>query len=549
MRAASGWCLAVGTSLCMAAGTAPPVLAASSASTASTVYTDVTTGTLAPATAAPAAAPLAGTSARPRAARRAGRQAASSTAVTAAPLARASLLGSGAASLLANFNGVSSRDSAEANFGAQFEPPDQGLCVGNGFVVEMVNSAYTVYDESGHALAGPLNVNGPFDEGLTEFTSDPRCYYDAADHTWFATILTLKNEETASSIDIAVNPSGDPRKAWTVYRLDTTATGGKTGPKEKECPCFGDQPKLGWDADNIYVTTDQFSIKGAAFNGDQIYALAKKDLVALSPAVHFAHFTKLAIGGAPAVAVQPALSTGKAPAEYFLNSIDPTETFDQRVGVWALSEGAKVAEGGVPKLSSTVLTSEAFGVPPKAEQKGAVSLIESGDDRMQQTQSIGGSVWGELTTALNIPGDGQQRAGAAWFRVKPSLSAGVLSGAKLQRQGYVAVKGSYLVYPALQVTGAGGATMVFSLTGAKHYPSAAYATLTGEASDFGPVRIAAKGSTFYDPEAERWGDYSFAVLDPSREAAWLATEYVPPKPSRTVNGERDWGTRVLEVEP
>ena len=49
------------------------------------------------------------------------------------------------ASVLANFDGVSSRDSAVTNFGLEFEPPDQGLCVGNGFVVETVNSAYTVY--------------------------------------------------------------------------------------------------------------------------------------------------------------------------------------------------------------------------------------------------------------------------------------------------------------------------------------------------------------------------------------------------------------------
>jgi hypothetical protein len=78
-----------------------------------------------------------------------------------------------APSLLANFNGVSSRDSAVTNFGAEFEPPDQGLCAGNGYVVEMVNSAYTVYRPNGSVVTGPFNVNGPFDEGLTEFTSDP----------------------------------------------------------------------------------------------------------------------------------------------------------------------------------------------------------------------------------------------------------------------------------------------------------------------------------------------------------------------------------------
>ena len=36
--------------------------------------------------------------------------------------------------VLHNFNGVGSLDSAVTNFGAEFEPPDQGLCAGNGFV-------------------------------------------------------------------------------------------------------------------------------------------------------------------------------------------------------------------------------------------------------------------------------------------------------------------------------------------------------------------------------------------------------------------------------
>ena len=115
----------------------------------------------------------------------------------AAPLADAQALTSAPPSLLANFNGVSSRDSAVTNFGAEFEPPDQGLCAGNGFVVEMVNSAYTVYKPDGTVVTGPFNVNGPFDEGLTEFTSDPRCQYDAATHTWFATILFISSDNTS----------------------------------------------------------------------------------------------------------------------------------------------------------------------------------------------------------------------------------------------------------------------------------------------------------------------------------------------------------------
>src|SRR5262249_17299152 len=41
------------------------------------------------------------------------------------------------------FNGVSHRDQRLADGGNQFslEPPDQGLCVGNGFVLEPINTA------------------------------------------------------------------------------------------------------------------------------------------------------------------------------------------------------------------------------------------------------------------------------------------------------------------------------------------------------------------------------------------------------------------------
>jgi hypothetical protein len=92
-------------------------------------------------------------------------------------------------SILSNFDGVSSLDSGITNFGAEFEPPDQGLCVGNGFVVEPVNSAFTIYRRDGSVVIGPFNVNVLFNEGLLEFTSDPRCYFDKPTHTWFAIIL------------------------------------------------------------------------------------------------------------------------------------------------------------------------------------------------------------------------------------------------------------------------------------------------------------------------------------------------------------------------
>lgn len=474
---------------------------------------------------------------------------------SAAPLAGAQALATAPPSLLANFNGVSSRDSAVTNFGAEFEPPDQGLCAGNGFVVEMVNSAYTVYKPDGTVVTGPFNVNGPFDEGLTEFTSDPRCQYDAATNTWFATILFISSDNASSRLDIAVNTSGDPTKAWTTYQINTTDTGGKAGPKHPGCPCFGDQPLLGIDASNVYVSTNEFSILGPQSNGAQIYAIAKSDLEQPGPPssvlARFVHFDKLNIGGAPATSVQPAITSGNPKAEFFLNSLDPTGTFDQRIGVWAMTNRGAVATGGTPTLSSTVVNSEAYGVPPGAVQKGSTSLLDAGDDRMQQTQFLGGDLWGALDTSVTIPNDATARAGAAWFDVRPTVSGsganGVITGAPIHRQGYVGVAGNYVLYPAIQAAPSGRVAMVMTLSGQRHFPSAAYSVLAKGATAFGDVTVAADGKTNYDPAATRWGDYSWAILDPSGNSVWMATEYIPPKASQTPDGLRNWGTRVLNL--
>jgi hypothetical protein len=457
---------------------------------------------------------------------------------------QAATANAGSSHLLANFDGVGSLDSAITNFGAEFEPPDQGLCAGNGYVVEMVNSAFRVYDTSGHTLAGPTNVNAPFHDGSKQFTSDPRCQYDASTNTWFAVVLFLNNPFTASRIDIAVNTSGDPRTSWSVFHIGTTDA---KAPASEGCPCFGDQPTLGIDAFNLYTTTNEFSILGPQFNGAQIYAISKRDLIHHAANVHFVHYKNLTIAGSLAASIQPALTNGWAPAEYFLSSLDPNGTGDHRIGVWALTNVSAVDAGGMPKLSSMVIRSEPYAIPPPAAQMGSTSTLDSGDDRMQQTQFIDGEIWGALDTQVTPAGDTMPRAGVAWFRVRPRLEGSSLGWAELTGQGYVASAGEYVLYPAIEADAEGHAAMVVSVSGANRFASAAYSVLGRGGSQFGAPVIAAAGSGPYDPAATRWGDYSSAVLDPRSDSVWMATEYMPPLSSQTADGLRNWGTRVLHL--
>jgi hypothetical protein len=453
-------------------------------------------------------------------------------------------------SVLSNFDGVSSLDSAVTNFGAEFEPPDQGLCVGNGFVVEPVNSAFTIYRRNGSVVTGPLNVNVLFNEGLTEFTSDPRCYFDKATHTWFAIILFISADNKEARTDIAVNSSGDPTKPWTVYHLEATDDGTSGTPIHVGCPCLGDQPLLGIDRENIYISTNEFSILGPQANGAQIYAISKRDLIKGAAHVHFVQFENLKIAGGIAFSVQPAITQradDSDDAEYFLESIDPTGTFDNRVGVWALTHQEEVSRGGLPTLTNLVITSEVFGVPPNAVQEGSVSLLNTGDDRMQQVQFIEGALWGALNTALTLPGGSTQLSANAWFKIHPRVRDHRITEAEITKQGYVASAGNFLSYPAIQASPDGSVAMVFTLSGPSFFPSAAYARMSEDGDSFGQIKVAALGSGAYDPQATRWGDYSFAIVDPSGESIWMAIEYIPPFSRQTVDGLRNWGTRVLEV--
>src|SRR5436309_4138016 len=96
---------------------------------------------------------------------------------------------SGPLQVLSTFNGLNHRDQRLANGARQFslEPPDQGLCVGNGVEMEIINDVMRVYAPNGAPLKGveDLNTffgfpaafvrpNGPFGP----FVTDPSCYYD-----------------------------------------------------------------------------------------------------------------------------------------------------------------------------------------------------------------------------------------------------------------------------------------------------------------------------------------------------------------------------------
>ncbi len=192
-------------------------------------------------------------------------------------------------------------------------------------------------------------------------------------------------------------------------------------------------------------------------------------------------------------------------------------------------------------FSAKVINSESYAFPVLALSSGSgaprsSAFLNPDDSRLQTCQFVSGDVWCSLSTAININGDPATRDGVAWFELSTS---GSIAG-----QGYVASAGNYLIYPAIVHSASGSTGIVFTLTSRSTNPSAAYVFRAPGQTKFGGVHIAALGASPSTDGAARWGDYSWATLDPNGTDLWMATEYVP---SGFQNPRTNFGTRIFDL--
>ena len=493
------------------------------------------------------------------------------------------------------------------------EPPDQALCVGGGFVVESVNTVIRVRSTSGANLTQAMPLNDFFNLApeidrtadplaFGPFTSDPKCYYDVNTNRWFVTLLTLGVEEDTgnfngdSSLLVAVSTSGNPTGSFNLFSVDTKNDGSNGTPSHTSCPCFGDQPLIGADANGFYVTTNEYPVFDAGFNGANVYAFSKASLASGSIGT-VVSFNEPTLAEGPAYSIQPATTppgaayaTENSGTEYFLSALEFTGGLDNRIALWALTNTASL-NTATPSLAMnvTVLDSEVYGAPPTMLQKDGptplrtliksklapaalgvpstsehLNLLNSNDDRMNQTVFVDGQIWGALNTVMKSP-TGATRTGIAWFGVTPGTGR-TLSG-EVSAQGYVAVQNNNVVFPAVAADQDGNVLVGYSLVGPSYYPSAAYSWIGADGT--GDVNVVkwgegpADGFTGYvsldpgDGGVERWGDYSAAVADEAGHI-WFATEtinqsctYAQFLADTTCGGTRtilaNWGTTIAEV--
>ncbi|HEX5502555.1 MAG TPA: hypothetical protein VFW96_08015 [Thermomicrobiales bacterium] len=305
-----------------------------------------------------------------------------------------------------SFDGLNFRDQRLANGGNQFsvEPPDQGLCAGNGYVMESLNDVVRVFDTAGNPLVGVTDLNSFYGYApaiarsappvFGPFVTDPSCYFDLDTQRWFQIVLTLDTVPSTGAftgtnhLDLAVSTTSSPLGGWRIYRLPAQDDG-TAGTPNHGCsrgagqgPCLGDYPHIGADANGFYITTNEYSFFGPEFKGAQLYAMSKRALAAGATSLAVVQFdTAGAVAGNPGFTVWPATSPAGAYAtdlggtEYFLSSMAAQEAgnttgVDNRLAVWALTN-TRSLNGAHPalRLANSIIGVNPYGIPPLSEQK------------------------------------------------------------------------------------------------------------------------------------------------------------------------------------
>ena len=486
------------------------------------------------------------------------------------------------------FTGLTHLQERTARNGNQFstEPPDQGLAVGGGFVLEAVNSALNVYDTDGiQQLLRPVALSEFFGlpPGINRttgfngvFPGDPVALFDPETERWFVAAWAQLNTATGvplqqSRLYLAVSETSDPTGAYLIYTLNTTLA----KDPDQGGPRIPDFPHFAVDHYGLYISINEFNITPeGTFDGfidAAILAISKQDLINGSggrfpnvvrfplPSSSGFEFTVFPAYTPPSGG--PLLANGGT--QFFVSS-HFVSTSEHTLALWALTN-TKSLDTATPdlNLSAVVVDTQPYHFPtvPAVQKKGfhplgaslgePVEKLDPGDFRVISATYSSGRLWATLTSQM-LDTNGVPRAVVDYFAFSPNIN-GPFFTATLVTQGVVSKPGASLIYPAIAVNAQQKGGIIFTLVGPNDFPSAAFVPVNN--NSVGPIQIARAGNepedgftgyrAFGGNGVARWGDYSAAAID-TDGVIWMATEYTPDI-ART--SFANWCTYITRLQP
>jgi hypothetical protein len=415
------------------------------------------------------------------------------------------------------------------------EPPDTNGEVGATQYVQMVNSAYQVFDKTdGSPLLGPNSIEslwtGMPGSCFSDGNGDPVVMYDQIANRWIITQFAggLTHE------CIAVSTTNDATGSYARYDYNLVSIAGSA---------LYDYPHLGVWSDAYYMTMNVFNTSGTAYLGPQAFAFNRAKMLAgdLSAEIQAAprlsavnppmlpadlDGTTLPPAGAPnSVVLFPNTGTYRV-YHFHVDFANPTNT------TFTLF-GTSTASG---------FTSMCPGLRNCIPQKGTTAKLDAIGDRLMYRLAYRN--FGDHESLVgNFTVSNSGIAGIRWFELR-NVTAGPVA---TFQEGTYSPDSTHRWMGSVAMDKQGNMLLGFSASDATLFPQIRYTgRLAGDplgTMPQGEAHLFDGTGSQSDNSFFRWGDYSDMTVDPSDDQTfWYTQEYY------AVTSSFNWRTRIGAVK-
>jgi hypothetical protein len=441
---------------------------------------------------------------------------------TADPVVQSSTGASAAPSLANNFEGVGAGFTGpQGTFTVNSAPPDPNSAVGPNNIVEVVNSAFAIFNKTGSVVYGPVQTNtlwSGFGGGCqSNNDGDATVAYDRLADRWIVSQFSVSTTPYLQCV--AVSTTGDPTGSYHRYAFQYAN--------------FPDYPKLGVWPDAYYTTFNMFK-NGTTFAGPEICAYDRAKMLAGQAATQQCVQLGTSYGGllpsdldgsTPPPAGSPNYIVG-----YGTNSL---LLWKYHVDWATTSNTSLTGPTTIPVAAFSAACSGGTCIP----QSGTSQQLDSLADRLMYRLAYR-NFGDHESLVVNHSVVAGSSTGIRWYELRSPNGTPTV-----YQQGTYAPDSSYRWMGSAAMDGNGDIALGYSTSSSSIHPGIRYtARLAGDPlgqMTQGEGTMVSGGGSQSGSNLSRWGDYSSMSIDPSDDCTfWYTNEYL------TSTGAFNWHTRI-----
>lgn len=413
-------------------------------------------------------------------------------------------------------------------------PPDSQIAAGPNNIVASANGAVNILDKRGNSLSSQSLVNffSPLGSEHND-VFDPWVVYDPYINRFW---LIADSGRTTQFNDIVIGLSNtqDATLGWTLWELDATVDGAT------DTSNWCDYPKLGFDAQAIYVTCNMYQLNTTT--NQNVFQYSKTRIMTKNQFVNntgifwwdFWNLKEGNTGTTSLFTLQPAQMFGASTSDgEFLVDARGRGGTGSTLDVWRVTNAAECCNGDNvgPNLAFAAQGVGGYGPSDGARQPPDSNgnprpQIDNGDARLLY------AFWknGRLSTGQTVSCGSSGTDACGGFT---ELNVSGFPTLSTLNNFVVSAGGQDVYFPSMSVNAADSKTMVFTVSDSSLFPTAAYvgipsSTVCTTCLDGSTTAIRFGQNSYVRLDTRnrnRWGDYSGASPDPNGEGIWIAGEF------------------------